>query len=83
MLLRNSGMHMQNYMMSHGQLSIVPTRRDGRSWGSNPGRNNIFLSSTSRPVVGPTDPPVEWCPSSFPWVMRPEREFDASIERRC
>lgn len=32
MLSRNSGMHMQNYMMSHGQLSIVTTLRAGRSW---------------------------------------------------
>lgn len=32
MLFRNSGMHMQNYMMSHGQLSIVTTLRAGWSW---------------------------------------------------
>jgi hypothetical protein len=31
--------------------------------GSNPGRSNIFLSSTaSRPALGPTQLPVQWVP---------------------
>jgi hypothetical protein len=32
MLFRNSGMHMQNTVMLHGQLSVVTTLRTGRSW---------------------------------------------------
>jgi len=45
---------------------------------------DIFISfSTSRPVVGPTTLLLEWCPGSFPGVMRTERECDASIESRC
>jgi hypothetical protein len=39
MLFRNSGMHMQNIMMSHEQLSVAT------GWtilGSNPGRTKIF-----------------------------------------
>jgi hypothetical protein len=40
----------------------------------------IFLVSTScRPVLGPTKPPIKWVPwTSSPGVKRPRREVDHS-----
>lgn len=56
---------------------------DDRRFESWEDQDTFMSPSTSRPVVGPTDLPMELCPGSFPWLMRPERESDASIERRC
>ena len=72
MLYRNSGMYMQNYMMSHGQLSIVTTLRAGRSGV------RILAGprySTPRAVVGHTDPPmISWLfpmgDSAGAWIWR-------------
>jgi hypothetical protein len=46
-------------------------RQRGR--GSSPGRGEIFLLSTSsRPVLGPTHPPIQWVPGAlYPEVKRP------------
>jgi hypothetical protein len=34
--------------------------------GSNPGRGKIFvLSTTSRPALGPTQPPIQWVQEAF------------------
>jgi hypothetical protein len=50
----------------------------GRS--SSSGRRTIFLLSTSsRPVSGPTQPPIQWVLGALsPWVKRPRREADHS-----
>jgi hypothetical protein len=52
---------------------LLAGRPRGRS--SSPGRGKNFLISTSsRPVLGPTEPPIQWVPR----VMRPGREADHS-----
>jgi hypothetical protein len=40
----------------------------------------VFLSSvTSRPAVGPTQPPIQWLPGTVPLrVKRPRHEYDHS-----
>jgi hypothetical protein len=50
------------------------------SWGSIPGRGNIFLSSTeSRPALGPTQPPIQFVPEANSHrVKQPGREADRS-----
>jgi hypothetical protein len=52
--------------------------RVGRS--RSPGRVNSFLFSTSsRPVLGSTQPPIQWVPTALsPEVKRPGREADHS-----
>jgi hypothetical protein len=68
-------------------LSVTPSpahiiegfhRLDGR--GSNPGRGKIFLfSTTSRPALRPTQPPIQWVPRPIcAEVKRPGREADHS-----
>jgi hypothetical protein len=56
--------------------------RTGRriSWSSAPGRVNKFLYSTSsRPALGPTQPPIKWVPEAlYQGVKRPGREADRS-----
>jgi hypothetical protein len=56
--------------------------RAGRPRGqsSSPGRGKNFLFSTSfRPVLGPTQPPIQWVPWALsPWVKRYGREADHS-----
>jgi hypothetical protein len=52
----------------------------GRPWGriSSPGRGNIFLSTSSIPVLGPTHP-IQWAPGALPpGVKRQGREADHS-----
>jgi hypothetical protein len=51
-------------------------RPRGRS--SNPGRvKNFLLSTSSRPVRGPTQPPIQWVPGAIsPGVKRLGRESD-------
>jgi hypothetical protein len=38
-----------------------------------------ILSTTSRPVLGPTQPPIQWVPG----VRRPVREADHSLQSRA
>jgi len=46
-------------------------------WGSNPRRKKNFLfSRTSRPVLGPTQPPVQCVWGSFSGVKRPTRKVN-------
>jgi hypothetical protein len=60
----------------YSQRAVAGSR--GRS--SSPGRvKNFLFSTSSRPVQGPTQPPIQWVPGSlFPGVKRPEREADQS-----
>jgi hypothetical protein len=53
-------------------------RPRGRS--SSPGRGKIsFLSTSSRPVLGPTQPPIQWVQGALSTeVKRPEHEADHS-----
>jgi hypothetical protein len=53
-------------------------RPRGRS--SSPGRvNNFLLSTSSRPALGPTQPPIQGVPGSLsPEVKRPGHEADHS-----
>jgi hypothetical protein len=46
--------------------------------GSIPGRAESSLASASRPVLGPTQPPIQWVPGGpFPGgKARPERDAD-------
>jgi hypothetical protein len=50
------------------------------SWGSITGRGKTFLRSTSsRPPLGPTKPPIQWTLAVLsPGVKRPRREADQS-----
>jgi hypothetical protein len=50
---------------------------------SSPGRSKIFLLSMSfRPVVGPTQPSIQWIPGTVsPVVKRPGHEADHSSLR--
>jgi hypothetical protein len=47
---------------------------------SSPGKGNIpLLSMSSTPVLGPTQPPVQWVPETLSLgVKRPMREADYS-----
>jgi hypothetical protein len=46
---------------------------------SSPGRGKIVLSTSSRPVLGPTQLPIQWIPGAFSrGVKRPGREADYS-----
>jgi hypothetical protein len=51
-----------------------------RSRSSSPSRIKTFLfSMSSRPVLGPTQPPIQWVPRDLsPGVKRPGREADHS-----
>jgi hypothetical protein len=72
------------------QSSGEPTRasrysdwlRAGRPMGQNssPGRiENFLISTSSRPVLGPTQPSLQWVPGAlFLGVKRPGREPDHS-----
>jgi hypothetical protein len=53
-------------------------RQRGRS--SSPGRvKNFLFSTSSRPVPGSTQPPIQWVPGALsPGVKRPGREADHS-----
>jgi hypothetical protein len=48
---------------------------------SSPGKVKIFPSSTSsRPALGSTQPPIQWVPEALsPGVKRPVREADHSL----
>jgi hypothetical protein len=43
------------------------------------GINNFLFSTSSRPALGPTEPPIQWIPWAVsPGVKRPWRETDHS-----
>jgi hypothetical protein len=54
---------------------------DGRADSSSSpgGGKSLLLSTLSRPVLGPTQLPIQWLPGDLlPWVKRPGREADHS-----
>jgi hypothetical protein len=53
-------------------------RPRGRS-SSTDKRKNFHFSMSSRPALGPTQPPIQWAPGALsPGVKRPGREADRS-----
>jgi hypothetical protein len=57
--------------------------RRGRSSSPGGGKNFQF-SMSSRPVLGPTQPPIQWAPGVLsPEVKLPEREADHSPPTRA
>jgi hypothetical protein len=68
---KDNSKHFPHYLLRAG-------RQSGRS--SRPGRGRNFLFSTSsRPTLGPTHPPIQWVPGAFSQgVKRPTREADHS-----
>jgi hypothetical protein len=71
------------YGAEHWQLefvvSIVSTLRAGRSGFEFWQAQNFFISSeSSRPALGPTQPPVQCVPWFFPEGKWPGREVDPS-----
>ena len=55
------------------------------SWtvrGSNPNGGRDF-PHPSRPTLGPTRPPIQWVPGSFPGVKRPQRGVDHPPASKC
>jgi hypothetical protein len=59
-------------------IAVATGRTRGRS--SSPGRvKNVLFSKSSRPVLGPTQPPIQWVLGVLsPGVKRPGREADHS-----
>jgi hypothetical protein len=70
--------HADRAMLSRYSDWLRARRPRGRS--SSPGRIKTFLLSTSsRPILGSTQPPIQWVPGSLsPGVKRPECEADHS-----
>jgi hypothetical protein len=72
--------HKSYMVIRHSVVGIATAYRlddrGGRS--SNPGGGKNFLFSTSsRPALGPTQPPIQWVPGALsPGVKRPGREAD-------
>jgi hypothetical protein len=57
-------------------MGCVKVRLD--DLGSSPGREgNFILATASRPIVGPTEPPIQWVPGDglSPDVKRPVCKF--------
>jgi hypothetical protein len=47
--------------------------------GSSPGQETFLFSVASTPVLGPTQPPIQWVPGDFsPVVKRLERKTENS-----
>ena len=71
-----------NIVYSSTRVGRVAQSVERMSYGldgpeSNPGGGEIFRSS--RPVLGPTQPPVKWVPCISPWgKVRPGRAADHS-----
>jgi hypothetical protein len=65
-------------MHNYSAVDIATGRLRGQS--SSRGRGKIFLLSTSsRPVLGPTQPPIQWVPGGLSsGIKRPGREADHS-----
>jgi hypothetical protein len=63
----------ENFKSQDSVIGIATGRPRGLSWS--PGRVKYFsFSTSSRPVLGPTQPPIQWIPG----VKRQEREAEHS-----
>jgi hypothetical protein len=68
------------YMLSGSRDSDWLRAGRPRGWSSSPGRvKNFLFSMSSKPVLGSTQPPIQWIPRAVsPGVKRPGREADHS-----
>jgi hypothetical protein len=54
-------------------LKILATGYAMDGWGSNSGKDKIFLFTASIPALGTTQPPIQWVPATIPLgVKQPE-----------
>jgi hypothetical protein len=84
-VLISNGVNVFSHIKFHlkpGQLSrysdwLRAGRPRDQSWG--PGRGKFFLlSMSSKPVLGPTQPAIQWLQRALPGVKQPRREADHS-----
>lgn len=55
------------FFRERGWLSTYTDHARGwKVWVSNPGRDKTLFSKTSRPSLGPNDPPTQFVPAFFP-----------------